>query len=46
MTLFVPSASAGAVPASASQAKKKNKHTTRKQKILKGRHSKHNRKPA
>jgi hypothetical protein len=45
-TLFVPSASAGALPAATSQVKKKNKHKNRKQKVLKGRHSKHTRKPA
>jgi hypothetical protein len=44
--LFVPNASARAVPAAASPAKKKNKHKTRKQKVLKGRHSKHTRRPA
>ncbi len=46
-TLFVPRVYAGAVPAAASPAKKKNKvKKTKKQKILKGRHGKHNRKPA
>lgn len=47
-TLFVSGASAGKVPATAQQPKKKtkNKHKNRKQKILKSRHSKHSRKPA
>jgi hypothetical protein len=47
-TLFIPGVSAGAAPAAAQQPKKKNKskHKNRKQKILKGRHSKHSRKPA
>jgi len=45
-TLFVLNASAAAVPAAASPAKKKNKHKSKKQKVLKGRHGKHNRKPA
>ena len=45
-TLFVPSASAAAVPAAASKSTKKTKHKNRKLKILKGRHGKHSRKPA
>jgi hypothetical protein len=51
-TLFVPSVYAGAVPAAASRANKKNKSKTKKYKpkrtktILKGHHGKHNRKPA
>jgi hypothetical protein len=50
-TLFVPRVYAGAVPAAASPAKKKNQYKkkqykTEKQKILKGRHGKHSRKPA
>jgi hypothetical protein len=45
-TPFLPSASAGAVPAAASKAKKKPKYKNRKQKVLKGRHGKHNRRPA
>ncbi len=48
-TFFVPSALAGAVPASASPAKKKNKFKNKKlkkQKVLKGHHHKHSGKPA
>jgi hypothetical protein len=45
-TLLVPSASAAAAPADSSKPKKKSKHKNKKQKILKGRHSKHSRKPA
>jgi hypothetical protein len=45
-TLFVLSEYAGAIPATASPAKKKNKVKKRKQKILKGRRGKHSRKPA
>jgi hypothetical protein len=44
--LFVPRAQAGALPAAASPAKKKNKSRkvkSKKQKILKGRHGKHDR---
>jgi hypothetical protein len=44
--LAVPRAYAGADPAAASPAKKKSKYKksrTKKQKILKGRHGKHNR---
>jgi hypothetical protein len=44
--LFVPGVYAGAVPAAASPAKKKNKYKVKKQKILKGRHSKHRARPA
>ena len=45
--LFVPGVSAGAVPAAASSAKKKNKvRKTKKQKILKGHRVKHSRRPA
>ncbi len=47
-TCFVPGASAADDPTSAPQAKKrtKNKRKNRKQKILKGHHSKRSRKPA
>jgi hypothetical protein len=45
-TLFAPSVRARAVPAAASPAKKGNKTKKRKQKILKGRRGKHNRRPA
>jgi hypothetical protein len=49
-SLLVPSMYAGAGPAAASPSekknKKKNKIKKRKQEILKGRHVKHNRKPA
>ena len=46
-TVFVPSLQAGAIPAAASRAKKKNKPKPRKtKKILKGRHGSHKRKPA
>ena len=45
-TLFDPGASAAAAPSAASAAKKKSKHKNKKQKILKGRHGKHSRKPA
>jgi hypothetical protein len=44
--LFVPRVYAGAVPAAASPAKKKNKYKLKKQKSLKGRHGKHRRKSA
>jgi hypothetical protein len=43
---FVPGVSATATPAPASKAKKKYKPKFRKQKILKGRHGKHARRPA
>jgi len=45
-TLFVPSLLAAAASSAASPAKKKSKHKNKKQKILKGRHGKHSRKPA
>jgi len=45
-TAFVPSVSAGAIPAAASPAKKKNKVKKKKQKVLKSRHNKHSRRPA
>jgi len=45
--LFVPRLYAGAVPAAGSPAKKKVKSKkTKKQKILKGHHEKHKRRPA
>lgn len=48
--LFVPGAFAAALPSGGPQAKKKsknkNKRKDRKQKILKGRHSQHSRRPA
>jgi hypothetical protein len=44
--LFVPTVSAAEVPAAASKVKKKTKYKNKKQKILKGRHGKHSRRPA
>jgi hypothetical protein len=45
-TLFVPRVYAGSVPTAASPTKKKSKYKMKKQKILKGRHGRHSRKPA
>jgi hypothetical protein len=47
-SLFVPRASAAALPSAAPQNKRKNKNKrkNRKQKILKGRRGKRSRKPA